>query len=34
MLAELDLAWWVSKVDVAAPLEALGKFYAREDKPQ
>ena len=34
MLAELDLPWWVSKVDVAAPLEALGKFYAREDKPQ
>ena len=34
MLAELELPWWVSKVDVAAPLEALGRFYAREDKPQ
>ena len=34
MLAELELPWWASKVDVAAPLEALGRFYAREDKPQ
>ncbi|EJF59734.1 hypothetical protein DICSQDRAFT_156086 [Dichomitus squalens LYAD-421 SS1] len=33
MLAELELPWWVRKVDVAAPLEALGRFYAREGKP-
>lgn len=32
MLAELSLPWWVRKVDVAAPLEALGRFYAREGK--
>ncbi|KAM5537624.1 hypothetical protein V8D89_008702 [Ganoderma adspersum] len=32
MLAELELPWWVSKVDVAAPLEALGRFYAQEGK--
>ena len=34
MLAELELPQWVRKVDVAAPLEALGRFYAREDKPE
>ena len=34
MLAELELPWWVSKVDVAAPLEALGRFYAQEGKPE
>ncbi|KAH9941779.1 uncharacterized protein BXZ73DRAFT_88203 [Epithele typhae] len=34
MLAELEMPWWVRKVDVAAPLEALGRFYARENKPQ
>ncbi|OBZ67454.1 TPR repeat-containing protein P27G11.02 [Grifola frondosa] len=34
MLAELDLPVWVSKSDVGAPLEALGKFYAREGKPE
>ncbi|PIL23302.1 hypothetical protein GSI_14612 [Ganoderma sinense ZZ0214-1] len=32
MLAELELPWWVSKVDVAAPLEALGRFYSQEGK--
>ncbi|CDO74577.1 hypothetical protein BN946_scf184583.g4 [Trametes cinnabarina] len=32
MLAELSLPWWVRKVDVAAPMEALGRFYAREGK--
>ncbi|KAI0659691.1 hypothetical protein C8Q70DRAFT_980398 [Cubamyces menziesii] len=32
MLGELDLPWWVRKVDVAAPLEALGRFYAQEGK--
>ncbi|KAI8972857.1 hypothetical protein BD414DRAFT_499603 [Trametes punicea] len=32
MLAELDLPWWIRKVDVAAPLEALGRFYAHEGK--
>ncbi|KAI0631240.1 hypothetical protein C8Q77DRAFT_1061954 [Trametes polyzona] len=32
MLAELDLPWWVRKIDVAAPLEALGRFYAQEGK--
>lgn len=30
MLAELELPWWVSKTDVAAPLEALGRFYGQE----
>lgn len=34
MLAELELPWWVSKVDVAAPLEALGRFYAQEGKSE
>lgn len=34
MLAELDLPWWVRKIDVAAPLEALGRFYAREGKDE
>ncbi|TFK83595.1 hypothetical protein K466DRAFT_498180 [Polyporus arcularius HHB13444] len=34
MLAELELPWWVRKVDVAAPLEALGRFYAQEGKPE
>nr|VWO95330.1 Fork-head domain-containing protein [Ganoderma boninense] len=33
MLAELELPWWVNKVDVAAPLEALGRFYSQEGKP-
>ncbi|KAI0676353.1 hypothetical protein C8Q78DRAFT_1073170 [Trametes maxima] len=32
MLAELDLPWWVRKIDVAAPLEALGRFYANGGK--
>ena len=32
MLAELDLPWWVTKVDVAAPMEALGRHYAQENK--
>lgn len=32
MLAELDLPQWVQKTDVVAPLEALGRFYAREGK--
>ncbi|KAI0763447.1 hypothetical protein BD413DRAFT_642949 [Trametes elegans] len=32
MLAELDLPWWVRKIDVVAPLEALGRFYAQEGK--
>ncbi|KAI0370552.1 hypothetical protein BV20DRAFT_281681 [Pilatotrama ljubarskyi] len=32
MLAELDLPWWVRKIDIAAPLEALGRFYAQEGK--
>ncbi|KAI9065263.1 hypothetical protein FKP32DRAFT_1590751 [Trametes sanguinea] len=32
MLAELTLPWWVRRVDVAAPMEALGRFYAREGK--
>ncbi len=34
MLAELELPWWVRKVDVAAPLEALGRFYAQDGKPE
>ncbi|KAH9852253.1 hypothetical protein C2E23DRAFT_826531 [Lenzites betulinus] len=34
MLAELDLPWWVRKIDVAAPLEVLGRFYAREGKDE
>ncbi|KAI0760396.1 hypothetical protein C8Q74DRAFT_224617 [Fomes fomentarius] len=34
MLAELELPWWVRKVDVAAPLEALARFYASEGKPE
>ncbi|KAI0754336.1 hypothetical protein C8Q80DRAFT_1138444 [Daedaleopsis nitida] len=34
MLAELELPWWVRKTDVAAPLEALGRFYAGEGKPE
>lgn len=34
MLAELELPWWVSKIDVAAPLEALGRFYAQEGKSE
>lgn len=32
MLAELELPWWVDKVDVASPMEALGRFYARTGK--
>ncbi|EIW55029.1 uncharacterized protein TRAVEDRAFT_172666 [Trametes versicolor FP-101664 SS1] len=32
MLVELDLPQWVQKTDVVAPLEALGRFYAREGK--
>ena len=32
MLGELDLPWWMRKVDVASPLEALGRFYAQEGK--
>ncbi|KAI0355963.1 hypothetical protein OH77DRAFT_1424247 [Trametes cingulata] len=32
MLSELDLPWWVRKIDIAAPLEALGRFYAQEGK--
>lgn len=30
MLAELEMPPWVTKTDVGAPLEALGRFYARE----
>ena len=30
MLAELDLPPWVTKTDLGAPLEALGRFYSRE----
>ncbi|KAH9833252.1 uncharacterized protein C8Q71DRAFT_875786 [Rhodofomes roseus] len=30
MLVELELPPWVTKTDVGAPLEALGRFYARE----
>ncbi|KZT01242.1 uncharacterized protein LAESUDRAFT_664358 [Laetiporus sulphureus 93-53] len=29
MLAELDLPPWVTKTDLGAPLEALGRFYSR-----
>ncbi|KAF8887521.1 hypothetical protein BD779DRAFT_1526715, partial [Infundibulicybe gibba] len=31
---ELDLPTWVSKTDAAAPLEALGTFYADAGKPE
>ena len=34
MLAELELPRWVRKVDVAAPLEALGRFYAHQGKAE
>ncbi|KAI0732716.1 hypothetical protein C8Q72DRAFT_816637 [Fomitopsis betulina] len=30
MLAELEMPPWVTKTDVGSPLEALGRFYARE----
>jgi len=30
MLAELEMPPWVTKTDVGAPLEALGRFYSRE----
>ncbi|OSX60883.1 hypothetical protein POSPLADRAFT_1146055 [Postia placenta MAD-698-R-SB12] len=30
MLAELDVPPWVTKTDMGAPLEALGRFYSRE----
>ncbi|KAF9239805.1 hypothetical protein BU15DRAFT_46251 [Melanogaster broomeanus] len=32
MLAELELPSWMRKVDLGAPLEALGTFYAKQGK--
>ncbi|KAH9915762.1 hypothetical protein B0H21DRAFT_326380 [Amylocystis lapponica] len=34
VLAELELPSWVSRTDVGAPLEALGRFYSRQENVQ